>query len=67
MENKTITCIQCETKFEFTIDDQLRYEKMNFDEPRRCPDCRKNKLKAPDSQNIKHNRKRKFYRSKFED
>jgi len=67
MENKTITCIQCETGFEFTIHDQLRYEKMNFDEPRRCSDCRKNKLKTQDFQNIKHNRKRKFYRSKSED
>jgi len=67
MENKTITCIQCETEFEFTIDDQLRYEKMNFDEPRRCPDCRKNKLRTTDFQKITRNQKKKFYRSKFED
>jgi uncharacterized protein with PIN domain len=67
MENKTITCIQCEMEFEFTIDDQLRYKKMNFDEPRRCPDCRKNKLKTTDFQKITRNQKRKFYRSKFED
>jgi uncharacterized protein with PIN domain len=66
MENKTITCIQCETEFEFTIDDQLRYEKMNFDEPRRCPVCRKKKVRTTDFQDITHNRKRKFYRSKFE-
>lgn len=67
MENKTIICIQCEEEFEFTVDDQLRYEKMNFDEPRRCPDCRKNKLKRTDFQDITHNRRRKFTRSKFED
>ena len=67
MENKTIICIQCEKEFEFTVHDQLRYEKMNFDEPRRCPDCRKNKLKRADFQEITHNRKRKFDRSKFED
>ena len=67
MENKTITCIQCETEFEFTIHDQLRYEKMNFDEPRRCPDCRKNKLRSTDFQNLKGNRKKNFYRSKLED
>ena len=67
MENKTITCIQCETEFEFTIHDQLRYEKMNFDEPRRCPDCRKNKLRSTDFQNMKGNRKKNFYRSKLED
>jgi DNA-directed RNA polymerase subunit RPC12/RpoP len=67
MENKIITCIQCEKEFEFTIHDQLRYEKMNFDEPRRCPDCRKNKLRTTDSQNIKRNRKKMFYGSQFED
>jgi DNA-directed RNA polymerase subunit RPC12/RpoP len=66
MENKTIICIQCETEFEFTIHDQLRYEKMNFDEPRRCPNCRKNKSKTTDSQDIKRNRKRKLYQPKFE-
>jgi DNA-directed RNA polymerase subunit RPC12/RpoP len=67
MENKTITCIQCETEFVFTIHDQLRYEKMNFDEPRRCPECRKNKIKTTDFQNTKHHRKKNFSRSKFED
>jgi uncharacterized protein with PIN domain len=67
MENKTIICIQCEREFEFTVNDQLRYKKMNFDEPRRCPDCRKNKLKRADFQEITHNRKRKFNRFKFED
>ena len=67
MENKTIICIQCESEFEFTVNDQLRYKKMNFDEPRRCPDCRKNKIRRADLQDITHNRKRKFNRSKFED
>ena len=67
MEDKIITCIQCETDFEFTIDDQLRYKQMNFDEPRRCPDCRKNKLRTTDSQNMKRNRKKISYRFEFED
>jgi DNA-directed RNA polymerase subunit RPC12/RpoP len=67
MENKIITCIQCEKEFEFSIHDQLRYEKMNFDEPRRCPDCRKNKLRPTDSQNMKRNRKKMFYGFQFED
>jgi uncharacterized protein with PIN domain len=67
MENKTIICIQCEREFEFTVNDQLRYKKMNFDEPRRCPDCRKNKIRGADLQDMTHNRKRKFNRSKFED
>jgi uncharacterized protein with PIN domain len=67
MENKTIICIQCEGEFEFTVTDQLRYKKMNFDEPRRCPDCRKNKIRGANFQDTTHNRKRKFNRSKFED
>ena len=67
MENKSIICIQCETEFEFTVTDQLRYERMNFDEPRRCPDCRKNTLKGADFQETTHNRKRKSNRFKFED
>jgi hypothetical protein len=66
MENKTIICIQCEREFEFTVNDQLRYKKMNFDEPRRCPDCRKNKLKRTDFQDITHNGVAKAFGLKYE-
>jgi hypothetical protein len=62
-----ITCIICGEVFEFTVDEQLRYQKMNFDEPRRCPDCRKKKLRVPDFQDKKHNHKRNFNRLQFED
>lgn len=41
MENMVITCIQCETEFEFSIDEQIRHRKMNFDDPKRCDSCRK--------------------------
>ena len=45
MMDKKITCIQCEREFELSIDEQLRFKKMNFDTPKRCPECRKKKLK----------------------
>ncbi len=67
MENKTITCILCGVEFEFTFDEQLRYKKMNFDKPRRCPDCRKKKLRSPDFQDKKRKQKQKFDQSQFED
>jgi DNA-directed RNA polymerase subunit RPC12/RpoP len=67
VESIEITCIICGAAFEFTVDEQLRYQKMNFDEPRRCPDCRKNKLRAPAFQDKKFNHRRKFSRNQFED
>lgn len=66
MKSVEITCNICGTEFEFTVDEQLRYQKMNFDEPRRCPDCRKNKLRTPAFQDKKFSRRRKFSRSQFE-
>lgn len=41
LENMVITCIQCEKEFEFSIDEQIRHRKMNFDDPKRCHSCRK--------------------------
>jgi NAD-dependent SIR2 family protein deacetylase len=67
MEPIEIICFQCATNFEFTADEQLRYQKMNFDEPRRCPDCRKKKLRLRTLKNEKHKHKQKFDRSQFED
>ena len=67
METIEITCFQCATEFEFTVDEQLRYQNRNFDEPRRCPDCRKKKLRPHAFQNEKHKHKQKFDRSQFED
>ena len=51
MKNRTFICIQCGTEFGFTINEQRRYEKMGFDDPRRCPVCRKKKTKQTDDQN----------------
>ena len=60
MENMIILCIQCGEEFEFSIGDQRRYREMNFDDPKRCPDCRKKKAKQPALQNKRFSHKRKF-------
>ena len=45
MENLIISCIQCGADFEFTSDQKWRHEKLGFDEPKRCPYCRKHRSK----------------------
>jgi hypothetical protein len=45
MRNKTIICIQCDEPFIFPVAEQERFERNGFDEPRRCPSCRKKKQK----------------------
>ncbi len=62
MGNKSITCIQCGESFDFTLTEQLRYKKSNFDDPKRCPECRKKKLKQPDEQNGRRNHDKRRYR-----
>lgn len=46
MENKIIQCIQCDTEFEFTPFNQEEYAAKGYDEPKRCPTCRKHKIKT---------------------
>lgn len=43
METKVIECIQCAAEFEFSVQDQRRYAQKGYDEPLRCPECRKRK------------------------
>jgi len=62
MKARAIVCIQCEREFEFSVDEQIHYRKMSFDEPKRCPVCRKRKLKVRDSQDDRYNHKKKFSR-----
>lgn len=45
MKDKIITCIQCNEPFIFTAEEQNRYHARGFDEPIRCPNCRKKKSK----------------------
>ena len=50
MQNKIITCVQCDKDFVFSADERRRFEERGFDEPTRCPECRKKKNKGPRSE-----------------
>lgn len=42
MEDKKLTCKDCEKEFVFTAGEQEFYQSKGFaNEPTRCPDCRK--------------------------
>ena len=66
MENMIIDCIQCGAEFEFSIEDQIRHRKMNFDDPKRCPGCRKRKSRLTGPQDKKINHRKKFDQIKYE-
>ena len=51
MKNQSLDCIQCNELFSFTADEQQKYMDMDFDPPKRCPDCRKNRTKLSMSEN----------------
>lgn len=48
MQDQLITCVQCNTEFEFSAKEQQFYENKGFNPPKRCPQCRKNKSKLTD-------------------
>jgi hypothetical protein len=68
MKDKTITCIQCDKAFLFSTSEQEHFSLMGFDEPRRCPGCRKKKSKGedPDAKR-RHTNKKKHFRMKYEE
>ncbi|MCH2315930.1 MAG: zinc-ribbon domain containing protein [SAR202 cluster bacterium] len=40
-QDRTLTCVECNTDFTFSADDQRYHEERGFtNEPRRCPTCR---------------------------
>ena len=47
MKDQIRTCIQCESEFIVTAAEQERLLTKGFDIPKRCPACRKNKMKSP--------------------
>ena len=59
MKSKFFECIQCEEVFEFTAKEQVRCEQMGFDEPRRCPECRKRKSRDDEASRWKNTRGKK--------
>jgi len=64
MDTIILECIQCQNEFEYSGSEQEYHGRMGFDEPRRCPYCRKHKTKASVT-NLKDSRSRKqFTRNK---
>ena len=60
--------MQCDTPFEFTPAEQEYFLERGFDFPKRCPQCRKKKSKAPTSSREGENHdKKKHYRLKYDD
>ncbi|MFC1515355.1 zinc-ribbon domain containing protein [Thermodesulfobacteriota bacterium] len=53
MESIIITCIQCDTEFEFTGEEQEKIQRRGFDPPLRCSICRKNKSRDSEGEKIK--------------
>ena len=66
MKDEFIICIQCENEFVFSVEEQSRYAKMNFDEPKRCPVCRKKRSHISGSDENQYRNKKKHYRFKYE-
>lgn len=67
METMILNCIQCEEDFEFSIDEQKKYNQKGFDAPLRCSQCRRNKAKSSDHEGKRKIRdKKKHYRLKSE-
>jgi hypothetical protein len=64
MEAQFLVCIQCGQEFEFPPEEQARYAERGFDQPRRCPSCRKHKSRPSnpgDSGRRKDGKKRDYH------
>jgi uncharacterized protein with PIN domain len=46
MQDKIISCIQCNEPFLFSAEESKRFSALGFDEPTRCPECRRKKSKG---------------------
>jgi ssDNA-binding Zn-finger/Zn-ribbon topoisomerase 1 len=66
MNDKTLVCIQCGKSFVFTSAEQARFLALDFESPRRCPECRKKKAKKIEGSDKwnKDDRKRRVLRRK---
>ncbi len=65
MHDKIIECPQCHNEFVFSKSEQRHYQEMGFDEPKRCADCRRHKIKF-ESQ-VHHKVSRNKRKHQFED
>jgi len=61
MREQTISCIQCDNDFVFTVAEQKRLGFNGFEAPKRCPECRRRKQKATHPESRKKKRGRNQY------
>ena len=67
MEEKTIICTNCGSPFVFTLSEQERFAVLGFTEPKRCRECRKNRLKPePSRHEVKSKHKRRQPKHQWE-
>ena len=59
MSDLILTCIQCYSDFVHDLREQKRFSRMGFDEPRRCPECRRRKTRGLTFDAPKTNKKRR--------
>jgi hypothetical protein len=64
MQDKRIICAQCGNPFVFSVSQQQRFNSLGFDDPKRCEECRKKKVKDGPS---RHEVKMKYKRQKSRD
>ena len=67
MNDKIITCIQCGNTFVFTVAEQERCIAHRFDKPKRCPQCRKNRVRGIEVDNSKKGKDKKKHRRSRDD
>lgn len=39
-EDRTLTCVECNSEFTFSADDQQFHAERGYQDPKRCPSCR---------------------------
>ncbi len=42
-QDRTLTCVECNSSFLFSADDQRYHQEKGYTEPKRCPACRVNR------------------------
>jgi len=67
MKDKTMTCIQCGNTFVFTAAEHTRFIAHRFDKPKRCPQCRKNRVRGIEMDNSEKDRNKKKHRRRRDD
>ncbi len=42
-EDRNLTCVECDSEFVFSADDQQYHAERGYEDPKRCPSCRQAK------------------------